>query len=234
MATITAKDGHEFDCWVKEPTGSCRGNILIIQEIFGVTDQLKELAEQYISLGFRVAIPALFDRIERNAVVPFNDAERARSLMGQSTLDSNLADLAATIAWLEKQACAVTSTSGSSAESNSVCAMGFCWGGGLAVCCAQKLPVKAAIAFYATRMNEYLDAPLAAPVLAHFGSNDSHVPAELLAKVKTTFPDMTVHEYEAGHAFANHARDAYVTDAATLAHQRNMEFLDELFPSRIK
>ncbi|WP_181846524.1 dienelactone hydrolase family protein, partial [Thalassospira profundimaris] len=72
MKTITASDGHLLNCWFEPAVGERRGGIAILQEIFGVTDQLKGVAAKYAALGYEVAIPALFDRQERDAVVPFD------------------------------------------------------------------------------------------------------------------------------------------------------------------
>ncbi|RCK31101.1 dienelactone hydrolase, partial [Thalassospira profundimaris] len=72
MKTITASDSHSLNCWFEPAVGERRGGIVILQEIFGVTDQLKGVAAKYAALGYEVAIPALFDRQERDAVVPFD------------------------------------------------------------------------------------------------------------------------------------------------------------------
>ena len=72
MTRLTAADGHQLDCWIEPAKGERRGGLVIIQEIFGVTDQLKGVAARYAALGHEVAIPALFDRKERGAVIPFD------------------------------------------------------------------------------------------------------------------------------------------------------------------
>jgi carboxymethylenebutenolidase len=70
-----------------------------------------------------------------------------------------------------------------------------------------------------------LDAPLKAPVLGRFGTTDNHVTPEMLLEARAALPDMEVHVYEVGHAFANDARPSYVADAAALAHQHAEAFL---------
>lgn len=212
MKTITAADGHTLDCWFEDPVGARRGGIVILQEIFGVTEQLKGVARKYAELGYEVAVPALFDRIEPKAAVDFDDFERARALMMASDLSDNLCDIDATINALK-------------ANGGKVAVIGFCWGGGLALRCAQSLDIAAAVALYGTRLNLYLDRPLAKPFLGHFGLADSHVPVEMIEEAKAAMPDMEIHMYEAGHAFANEARTAYVPAAAEVAHARTQEFL---------
>ncbi|MBY6200989.1 dienelactone hydrolase family protein [Maritalea mobilis] len=212
MTTLTAADGHELDCWMATAQGERRGGLVIVQEIFGITDQLKGVADHYAALGYDVAIPALFDRHEKGAVVPFDEAPRGRDMMLASDLDQTMMDIDAAVGAL-------------AARGGKVGVIGFCWGGGLAIRSAQVLDVACAVSFYGTRLPQYLDKPLKAPVLAHFGAQDDHVPPEMRAEAQAALPEMEVHLYEAGHAFANDARPSYVADAAASAHDRTEAFL---------
>lgn len=212
MTRLIAEDGHELECWMEPAQGTRRGGLVVLQEIFGVTDQLKGVAARYAAEGYEVAVPALFDRIERGSVVPFSDAPRGRELMQETELDQTMSDIGAAVAML--------------AAHGTVAVMGFCWGGGLAIRAAQTLEIDCAIAFYGTRLKQYLDRPLRAPLLAHFGETDDHVPLDLLEEVRAALPGMKEYLYPAGHAFANDARPAaYVADAAELAHERSLAFL---------
>jgi carboxymethylenebutenolidase len=213
MTELIASDGHKLDCWIEPAKGERRGGLVIIQEIFGVTDQLKGLAGRYAEKGYEVAIPALFDRREKGAVIPFDQAPRGRDLMLACDLNETVTDIDATVQAL-------------AANGGKVGVMGFCWGGGLAIRAAQKLGVACAIAFYGTQLPQYLDSPLKAPLLGHFGKTDDHVPPEMLKAVQDYLPEMEIHLYDAGHAFANDARPAaYDAGAAELAHERSEAFL---------
>lgn len=211
MTSLTAADGHKLDCWIEKADGTRHGGIVILQEIFGVTDQLKGVAKRYAALGYEVAIPALFDRREKNAVIPFNEGPRGRELMLASDLKQTMTDIDAAVRALDGK----------------IGVIGFCWGGGLAIHAAQALEVACAVAFYGTRLPEYTGQPLKAPVLAHFGSTDDHVPPEIRAAAKEEWPEMEMHLYEAGHAFANDARPSFVPKAAALAHERTQAFLEK-------
>lgn len=210
--TLTASNGHQFDCWFIDAVGERRGGLVLIQEIFGVTDQIKSIGEQYAKLGYDIAIPALFDRQEKGAVIPFDQGARGIELMQASDLSQTMADIAA-------------ATNALAERGGKVAVMGFCWGGGLALRAAQDLDIAGAIAFYGTRLTQYLNRPLKAPVLGHFGTKDDHVPQEMLDAVKAYLPDIEIHMYDAGHAFANDARPSYVADAAKTAHTRSRAFL---------
>lgn len=213
---LTAADDHEFDCWIQPATGPRKGGLVILQEIFGLTDQLKNVAEKYAALGFEVAIPALFDRHETGTVIPYEEAARGREIMLSLDKEQTMLDISATVRALAD-------------EGIKVAVIGFCWGGGLALRAAQQLDITGAVAFYGTRLNAYLDKPLAVPMLFHFGDRDDHSPAEVIEQVRSTYPDAETYLYEAGHAFANDARNTYVKDAADTAHNRTIAFLDKLF-----
>lgn len=213
MIELTAADGHKLDCWIEPAQGTCRGGVVILQEIFGVTDQLKGVARDYAALGYEVAIPALFDRHEKGAVIPFDQASRGRDLMLAADLEQTMMDADAAVQAIRPKA-------------GKVGVIGYCWGGGLALRAAQVLDVNCAVAFYGTRLTQYLDRPLRAPLLAHFGTLDDHVPQEMRDAAQAALPGMEMHMYEAGHAFANDARPSYVPEAAALAHARTQAFFE--------
>ena len=216
MQRLTAKDGHEFDCWMQPATTARRGGLVILQEIFGVTDQLKGVAARYAAQGLDVVIPALFDRKQRGAVIPFAEAPRGRDIMLSMDLTETMTDIEAAVEALAK-------------DGGKVAVIGFCWGGGLALCAAQNLGTAGAVAFYGTRLPQYLGKPLKAPMLFHFGTTDSHVPPDMVEATRAALPEAEFHMYEAGHAFANDARPAdYLAEAAELAHQRTSAFLDRV------
>ncbi|MGR3362775.1 MAG: dienelactone hydrolase family protein [Maritimibacter harenae] len=211
MEKLTASDGHQLDCWMQPAEGTAKGGIVILQEIFGVTDQLKGIAQMYAAQGYEVAIPALFDRQQPGAVIPFDEGPKGRDLMLAADLEETMMDTDAAVQALK-------------AKGHKVGVMGFCWGGGLALRAAQKLDVDAAVAFYGTRLPQYLDSPLKAPLLGHFGTKDDHTPKEMLDEAQEYLPEMEMHMYETGHAFANDARPSYVPEAAALAHERTLAF----------
>lgn len=214
LSELTAEDGHKLACWIEPAQGPRKGGVVILQEIFGMTEQLKGVAARYAALGYEVAIPALFDRVEPGAVVPFDQAARGLELMSSCELDQTMQDAGAAVAAL-------------SMGGGKPAVIGFCWGGGLALRAAQDLDIACADSFYGTRLQQYLGPPLRAPVLGHFGTTDNHTPPEVLAEVGAALPQMEMHMYDAGHAFANDARPSYVADASETAHARTEAFLAE-------
>ena len=64
IINATASDGHEFDIYLAQAKGSPRGGIVLVQEIFGVNNHIKNVAEKFSSNGYLVGAPSLFDRVK--------------------------------------------------------------------------------------------------------------------------------------------------------------------------
>jgi carboxymethylenebutenolidase len=211
MLRLTAADGFAFDAF-KAAAGANRvGGLVILQEIFGLTEQLKSVARFFAGHGFDAIVPSLIDRAAPGTVVPFDQPDRARELMMSIPSDAMLRDTAAAVREVE--------------GSGGVVALGFCLGGGLALRAAFEFPLVGAVSYYGTRLGSYLDKPPRCPVLFHFGATDTHSPPEVIEAVRKAIPSAETHIYPVGHAFANDARTTYVKDAAELAHARTLAFL---------
>jgi carboxymethylenebutenolidase len=211
MLRLTAADGFAFDAF-KAAAGANRvGGLVILQEIFGLTEQLKSVARFFAGHGFDAIVPSLIDRAAPGTVVPFDQPDRARELMLAIPSDAMLRDTAAAVREVD--------------GSGGVVALGFCLGGGLALRAAFEFPLVGAVSYYGTRLGSYLDKPPRCPVLFHFGATDTHSPPEVIEAVRKAIPSAETHIYPVGHAFANDARTTYVKDAAELAHARTLAFL---------
>jgi len=211
MTTLTAADGFTLEAFRATPVGTPRGGLVILQEIFGITDQLKGVVRAYARDGYDAIIPALYDRVAPGTVVPFSDPNRGRDLAYALALDIVMLDIAAA-------AERVRGPRGASV-------LGFCWGGGAIVRAAAEVDLRGAIAFYGTRLPIYLDCEPKCPLLFHFGASDPNATPEIIAQVRAAFPTAETHIYEAGHAFANEVRPAYVPAAAETARARTLDFL---------
>jgi len=212
--TIAAGDGFRLGAFAARPETGSNGGLVILQEIFGVTDQLKSVARSYALDGFDTILPALFDRAAPDTVVPFDDPDGGRALVGRLDPEKTMLDIAAA-------ADAVDSGRG-------VSILGFCWGGGLALRAATELDLRAAVSYYGTRLASFLDKPPRCPVLFHFGETDTtNTPPDLIKAVRAAIPGAESYVYDAGHAFANDARKTYVAEAAAAARVRSLAFLNE-------
>ena len=60
--TLTASDGHSFGAYRCEPDGAPLGGVVIVQEIFGVNEHIRDVAERFAAVGWLAVAPSLYDR----------------------------------------------------------------------------------------------------------------------------------------------------------------------------
>ena len=89
MIRMAMADGAEIQVYHAEPQGERRGGVVLVQEIFGVTDHIRDMADDYAGEGYEVLSPALFDREHPGFEADYSgpDFERAvelaRTLQGR-------------------------------------------------------------------------------------------------------------------------------------------------------
>ncbi len=209
--TLTAADGFTLEAFRATPAGTPRGGLVILQEIFGITDQLKGVVRVLCARRLRHHHPrALRPRRARHGGA-FRRANRGRDLAYGLPLDKVMLDVAAAAQRVRGP--------------HGVSVLGFCWGGGVIVRAAAEIDLRGAIAFYGTRLPTYLDCKPKCPLLFHFGETDPNSTPEIIAQVRQALPAAETHLYEAGHAFANDVRPTYVAAAADAARARTLGFL---------
>ena len=87
LIEITAKDNHRFSAYISQPSGKPKAGIVIIQEIFGVNVHIKEVTDFYASKGYLCIAPSLFDRIEKNVTLDYDETgiTKGRNLLSSTT-----------------------------------------------------------------------------------------------------------------------------------------------------
>lgn len=215
---LTAKDGFELDAYVARPEGAPIAGLVVIQEIFGVNPHIQSVADGYAKDGFLVAAPATFDRIEKNVQLRYDgeDSKKAFELMKKVDLEKAILDIGAALEF-------VTTQSGKKGGT-----VGYCMGGLLSWLSAAKLPVSASVGYYAGGIGNFAGETPKAPVMLHFGREDTHIPAEQVEKVHAAHPEVQIFWYEgAEHAFNRDVAPCYNPAAAKLARERSVTFLKE-------
>ena len=94
---LAAGDGHRLSAYMAEPAARPRGGIIVIQEIFGVTRHIRDVADQYAAAGFLAIAPALFDRVEPGVDVPYDQVARGVGYMQAMHNDLVMLDLQAAL-----------------------------------------------------------------------------------------------------------------------------------------
>ncbi len=208
---LTAADGHRLSAYRAEPAGTARGGIVVIQEIFGVTRHIRDVADQYAGAGYVAIAPALFDRVERDVDVPYTDIQAAVGYMKAMVLDKVMLDVQAAV----EQAGAA----------GKVGVVGYCWGGTLSYLAAARLKIAAAVAYYGGGINTHLAEKPRVPVLFHFGEKDTHIPLTAIEDIKAAYPQGIYYLYPAEHGFNCTDRASFEPSSAKLAFERSLEFL---------
>ena len=215
MIKIIAEDGHNFDAFNATQEGSVKGGLVILQEIFGMTEQLKNVTRFWAEQGYDTILPAMYDRIKPEMVLEFTDLDTAQTMGKKLEPDSVLKDITATVMTVENR--------------GGVSLIGFCWGGGAAAQMAGLLNLKGSVVYYGTMLSDNAANGANCATLFHYGVTDPHSPPEIIDGVKENIPNAESYIYEAGHAFANDARpDFYVEKAALEARSRTLKFLDRV------
>jgi carboxymethylenebutenolidase len=220
--TLTAADGHHLGAYRADPDGPPKGGIVVIQEIFGVNSHIREVADGYAAAGYVAVAPALYDRVEKDAQLGYEqaDIQAGLDLRARCDLDAVLADITAAAALAR------------SASGGKVGAVGFCWGGFLAAASAINLAgtVDACVGYYGGGIaNTLLDRTPEVPLVLHFGEHDHAIPLEDVDKVRAAWPGVPVHVYVgAGHGFECDQRGSYHAHSARLALSRTLRFFISL------
>lgn len=209
---LQAKDGHQFDAYRADPAGNSVGGVVIVQEIFGVTAHIRQVADGYAARGYVAIAPALFDRARPGTELAYADVAAGKEAQTKVTPQMALADIAAAIEALR--------------TAGKVAVIGYCWGGTLAYFAACKLDIACAVSYYGGMIAKLGTEKPAHPVQYHVGDRDMHISRDDVAAIRALDPDGVVHVYEgAGHGFNCNERADYHPENARLAEGRSIEFL---------
>lgn len=197
--------------WRADPAGAVRGNIVVVQEIFGVNSHIRAVVERFAEHGFRAIAPALFDPVETGVELGYDAAgiARGRELVTQTGVDRAIAGVRAAMDTLS--------------AFGKVGVVGYCWGGTLAFLSNTRLGLPS-VTYYGARTLPYLHEVPRAPMLFHFGARDSSIPPADVQKHRDALPQAEVHVYAAGHGFNCDQRADHDAAASALASERTLAF----------
>ena len=221
--TITFKrpDGKDVQGYLASPAGGDKTpGVVVVQEWWGLNDQIRGVADKMAAAGYRALVPDLY----RGKVgLAANEAEHLMN-------ELDFADAAS-----QDIAGAVNHLKGSGSAKVGV--TGFCMGGALTLLSAVFVPkMDAGVAWYGYPPLEFIDASkIKAPLMAHWAIEDGAFPIakvdELEKKLSAAKVSFEFHRYQAKHAFANEEADSkgmamlkYDAALAELAWKRTLGF----------
>ncbi|MDE2347872.1 MAG: dienelactone hydrolase family protein [Gammaproteobacteria bacterium] len=185
-------DGKTVSGYLAEPAQATGAPALVvIQEWWGLNDQIRGVADRLANAGYRALVPDLY---RGKSTV---EAEEAHHLMtGLNFGDAASQDIRGAVRFLKSRSAKVGVT-------------GFCMGGALTLLASCMAPeIDAAVVWYGCPPLEYIDASkIKAPLLAHWATQDEFFPPALVDQLQEKLGgagvDFEFHRYLAHHAFAN-------------------------------
>jgi len=214
MIQLKTADAHVLAAYRAEPEHSPKGGIIILQEIFGLTNHICRVTDQFAANGYLTLAPSLFDRVKPGVILDYTEIDRGREIMQKLDLDDAVTDMSAAAAAVR--------------PAGKVGALGFCWGGAMADLAACRIGVDSAIAYYGRMIVEWLELKPACPVMYHFGAKDPLIPAATVEQIRAARDEGIFYTYpDAGHGFNCDERDDFCADSASLAMERTLQFLEQ-------
>jgi len=228
MIEFNRPDGQTLKGYLAEPSDKANApGIVVIQEWWGLDEEVKDVADRFAKAGYRALVPDLY---RGKLALEANEAEH---LMGDLNFgDAAGQDIRGAVQYLK------------ATGSAKVAVTGFCMGGALTVLAACNVPeLDSSIVWYGNPPLEYVNAEnIRKPVLGHWATHDEFFPIagvdQLEEKLKQAGVNYEFHRYDAKHAFANPKSEIrglkpleYHAEAAQLAWERTLNFLQKTINS---
>jgi carboxymethylenebutenolidase len=217
IVKLQASDSHEFDAYVAQRSGTPRAGLVVVQEIFGVNEHIRSVADRFAEEGFFAVAPAIFDRAEKHVELGYDSTgiQKGMALLQKIGIDDTVKDVDAALHYASRE-------TGKPAG-----VVGYCYGGTLAWLSATRLAPGAVVGYYGGHIVKFVEEKPRVPVMLHFGRKDDHIPETDVAKVHAAHPEVEIYWYDAGHGFNCDMRGSYNEKAAKEAMARTLAFFNK-------
>jgi carboxymethylenebutenolidase len=209
---LKASDGFSFSAYVAGPANATKG-VMVVQEIFGVNHHIRDMADRFAALGYRVVAPAVFDRAQPNVELGYtpDDIAKGRDYRMKLSDAELMKDIEAAADFMLGKKLGI---------------VGYCFGGTVAWWGATRSSkFAAASAWYGGGIPGTKDERPNCPVQMHFGEKDASIPMTDVDAVRAAQPKVEVYVYAgAQHGFGCDERASYSKPDYDLAQQRTLEF----------
>ncbi len=227
---LSTADGP-MPLYVSRPDADPAAAVIVVQEAYGVTEHIQDVADRMASAGYLGVAPSLFHRTG-SPVVDYGDKDAAMALLPTLSDEGLTADVQATLDFLASEGIA----------QDKVAIVGFCMGGSVSYVMGARMPLLAAVTFYGSGIRQgrfgmpsMLDlAPsMKSPWLGLFGDLDQGIPAEQVEELRAATADAEVPTEIVRYADAKHGfhcddrPDVYNGEAATDGWSRTLAFVKE-------
>lgn len=212
MIRMRMSDGAEIGVYHVEPKGERRGGLVLIQEIFGVTEHIREQCDLFADEGYEVLAPALYDREVPGFEASYSEEDVQRAIQVARQLhdfEVSLKDAQTCIDALKAK--------------GPVFMTGYCYGGSVTwAMAARSGDLAAASGYYGGMIPTMANLEPKCPTILHFGAHDHGIPMAGVQRVAELHPEVAVHVYDAGHGFQSDRRTDYHEPSARLARERTL------------
>jgi len=217
---------------IHHPEAVAVGGVVVIQEVFGVTDHIEDVCQRLADAGWLAVAPHLFWRTG-DPQLPYDDFSQVRPHAAAMTAETILADVDAALSYID----------GAGFPPEVAGIVGFCMGGTVAMAVAAERPIGAAVTYYGGGILEgrfgfrpmiEMAPGLTVPWLGLYGGEDQGIPVEQVdqladAAAKSEAPTEVIVYPDAGHAFNRDGSPAHREASATDAWHRALGwFADHL------
>lgn len=209
--SLVSGDGFAFQAYRTAAVGSRKGGLIVIQEIFGVNDDIRAIADDFAMRGFDVLAPSMYDRVLPGFALNHDGADIAYAVQiaQKNGVENAIRDIAACVAHL--------------APLGHVFVTGYCYGGSMSYAAATRVPgIAAASCYYGSQLPSLAAEGPKCPTIAHFGREDPYIPLEKVQDFSARRPEVPTYLYDAGHGFNSKDGGAYHAPSAQLALDRTL------------
>lgn len=216
--TFTRPDGQSCPAYYAAPPDAGEGGsaVVLLQEWWGINDQIIGVADRLVKTGHRVLVPDLY-----RGRLALDAAEALHRMQSLDFVQAAAQDIPGAVNYLKADLGARVAT------------LGFCMGGGLSLRAAiSGAGAEAAVTWYGIPPDDAGDfGAIDIPVQGHFGLQDEAITPARVDEVEQRFRDSGVDyeffRYDAPHAFGNETGDNYAPGAARQAWDRTLQFLEK-------
>ena len=215
MIRVKSRDGFEFDAYQVKPAGARKGSVIVIQEIFGLSDHIKDMTDRFGAAGYEAIAPSMYDRAAPGFIVQPKDVAaglaKGRELAMGNGPENAMNDVGGVFDVMNK--------------SGKVCITGYCYGGTMSWLAASRIEgLAAASCYYGGQIAQMVQLQPKCPTILHFGAKDAHIPLKgAVDKIEEAHPGVPVYVYDAGHGFARKNSADYDAASDKLAFDRTID-----------
>jgi carboxymethylenebutenolidase len=217
MIELTASDGASFSAYRAEPVETPKGAVVVLQDVFGVTPEIRKVADGFAARGYVAIAPSLFDRVKPGVSLGHDEDGKAEgaAISAQIGKEQAISDIQAAVDAVK--------------DAGKVALVGYCWGGDLAYTAANKVNGIACVIGYdgSGTVADYREKRKV-PTLLHFGESDPELPLEAITQFRAWRPDVSAFTYpDAVQGFVCDERGSFREDVAEKALERTLFWISQ-------